>query len=56
MADGNGPRDAVVMRPLISGIFNPYLQTQKFDPEFEYIKKWVPEFRELTYPQANNSS
>ena len=31
-------------------IFNPYLQTQKFDPELKYIRKWVPEFEELTYP------
>jgi deoxyribodipyrimidine photo-lyase len=31
-------------------IFNPYLQTKKFDPELEYIKKWVPEYQELTYP------
>ena len=30
-------------------IFNPYLQTKKFDPNLEYIKKWVPEFQELTY-------
>jgi deoxyribodipyrimidine photo-lyase len=32
-------------------VFNPYLQTQKFDPDFVYIKKWVPEFQEFTYPQ-----
>lgn len=32
-------------------IFNPYLQTKKFDPDLSYIKKWVPEFEELTYPQ-----
>ena len=32
-------------------IFNPYLQTKKFDPDLKYIKKWVPEFEELTYPQ-----
>ncbi|MBC7949540.1 MAG: deoxyribodipyrimidine photo-lyase [Chitinophagaceae bacterium] len=32
-------------------IFNPYLQTRKFDPELKYIRKWVPEFEELTYPQ-----
>jgi deoxyribodipyrimidine photo-lyase len=32
-------------------IFNPYLQTQKFDPEFKYIRKWVPEFEEPTYPK-----
>ncbi|MBI1782039.1 MAG: deoxyribodipyrimidine photo-lyase [Sphingobacteriales bacterium] len=32
-------------------IFNPYLQTQKFDQKLEYINKWVPELNELTYPQ-----
>jgi len=32
-------------------VFNPELQTKKFDPEFKYIKKWVPEFQELTYPK-----
>lgn len=32
-------------------IFNPYLQTQKFDPELTYIKRWVPEFQEFNYPQ-----
>lgn len=33
-------------------IFNPYLQTQKFDPELKYIRKWVPEFEDFTkYPQ-----
>lgn len=32
-------------------IFNPYLQTQKFDPDLKYIRQWVPEFEELTYPR-----
>ncbi|MEO8770264.1 MAG: deoxyribodipyrimidine photo-lyase [Ferruginibacter sp.] len=32
-------------------IFNPYLQTKRFDPDFSYIKKWVPEFQEFTYPK-----
>lgn len=32
-------------------VFNPYLQTQKFDPEMKYIKKWVPEFQEFNYPK-----
>lgn len=32
-------------------VFNPDLQTQKFDPQLKYIKKWVPEFQELTYPR-----
>ena len=31
-------------------IFNPYLQTKKFDPELKYIRQWVPEYEELTYP------
>lgn len=30
-------------------VFNPYLQTEKFDPQLKYIQKWVPEFQELTY-------
>ncbi|MBK6380200.1 MAG: deoxyribodipyrimidine photo-lyase [Chitinophagaceae bacterium] len=32
-------------------IFNPYLQTKKFDPQLEYINKWVPELNELHYPK-----
>jgi deoxyribodipyrimidine photo-lyase len=28
-------------------IFNPILQSKKFDPHGEYIRKWVPELREL---------
>lgn len=32
-------------------VFNPYLQTEKFDPDLNYIKKWVPEFQEFTYPK-----
>jgi deoxyribodipyrimidine photo-lyase len=32
-------------------IFNPYLQTEKFDKDLSYIKKWVPEYLELTYPK-----
>jgi deoxyribodipyrimidine photo-lyase len=31
-------------------VFNPYLQTQKFDKDLVYIKKWVPEFQDFTYP------
>jgi deoxyribodipyrimidine photo-lyase len=32
-------------------IFNPHLQTQKFDPKLEYINKWVPELNEFSYPK-----
>lgn len=28
-------------------IFNPILQGQKFDPDGEYVRKWVPELKEL---------
>jgi deoxyribodipyrimidine photo-lyase len=31
-------------------IFNPALQTEKFDKKAAYINKWVPEFNTLTYP------
>lgn len=31
-------------------IFNPYLQTKKFDSNLVYIRKWVPEFESLEYP------
>jgi deoxyribodipyrimidine photo-lyase len=32
-------------------VFNPYLQTQKFDPDLKYVRKWVPEFQSHTYPK-----
>ena len=32
-------------------VFNPALQTQKFDPKMEYIKKWVPEVGTENYPK-----
>lgn len=32
-------------------IFNPTLQTQRFDPDFKYIRTWVPEFDSFDYPQ-----
>lgn len=32
-------------------VFNPYIQTEKFDPERKYIKKWVPEFETPEYPK-----
>lgn len=32
-------------------VFNPELQTEKFDPKLDYIKKWVPEFGTTSYPK-----
>jgi deoxyribodipyrimidine photo-lyase len=30
-------------------VFNPSLQTTKFDPDLKYIRRWVPEYDQLTY-------
>lgn len=30
-------------------IFNPVTQLKKFDPEFKYVRKWVPEFDSFNY-------
>ncbi|MFN3019812.1 cryptochrome/photolyase family protein [Chryseobacterium sp. TY3] len=32
-------------------VFNPALQTEKFDKNFDYIKKWLPEFGTEKYPK-----
>jgi len=32
-------------------VFNPRLQTEKFDKELKYIRKWVPELDSLHYPK-----
>jgi deoxyribodipyrimidine photo-lyase len=31
-------------------VFSPDLQTKKFDPKLEYIRKWVPEYGTASYP------
>jgi len=45
-ASGSGVDAAPYFR-----VFNPTLQTQKFDSEFKYIKEWVPEYGTKDYPQ-----
>lgn len=32
-------------------VFNPMLQTEKFDKDLVYIKKWIPEFETKYYPK-----
>jgi len=32
-------------------VFNPALQTEKFDKNWVYIKKWVPEINTVNYPK-----
>ena len=32
-------------------VFNPESQLKKFDPKLKYVRKWVNDFDELTYPE-----
>jgi deoxyribodipyrimidine photo-lyase len=32
-------------------VFNPVLQQEKFDPRFEYVRQWVPEYGTNDYPE-----
>jgi deoxyribodipyrimidine photo-lyase len=45
-ASGSGTDAAPYFR-----VFNPALQTEKFDKQLEYIKKWVPEYGTAAYPK-----
>jgi deoxyribodipyrimidine photo-lyase len=35
-------------------IFNPILQSHKFDPDADYIKRWVPELAHLPGPECHD--
>lgn len=30
-------------------VFNPYIQTKKFDPDMKYIQTWIPEYNSVNY-------
>jgi deoxyribodipyrimidine photo-lyase len=45
-ASGSGCDSAPYFR-----VFNPELQTKKFDSQLKYIRKWVPEFQDFNYPK-----
>jgi deoxyribodipyrimidine photo-lyase len=32
-------------------VFNPELQTQKFDPDLKYVRRWVPDLDSASYPK-----
>jgi deoxyribodipyrimidine photo-lyase len=34
-------------RPISQTILNPWIQSAKYDPDAEYIKRWLPEFAEI---------
>jgi deoxyribodipyrimidine photo-lyase len=31
-------------------VFNPEIQLKKFDPKFEYVRQWIPEYGTKDYP------
>ena len=43
-SSSTGP-DAV---PYFRAPFNPFIQSKKFDPDAEYIKRWVPELADVS--------
>ena len=45
-ASGSGVDAAPYFR-----VFNPYLQTDKFDPKKKYIQRWVPDYSTPSYPE-----
>jgi deoxyribodipyrimidine photo-lyase len=32
-------------------VFNPSEQLRKFDPQLEYVRKWIPELHTASYPR-----
>lgn len=34
-------------KPYFQRLFNPWLQSEKFDPDCEYIKTWIPELKQV---------
>lgn len=46
---GNGTEAAQYSR-----VFNPWMQQKKYDLECEYIKKWIPELRDVPVADIHN--
>jgi len=44
------------MDPKPLRIFNPYRQSQQFDPEATYIKQWLPELRHATADEIHSGA
>ena len=51
METGNGAQVLVVMPLLILEFSIQMNNRKKFDPDFKYIKKWIPEFGTKYYPK-----
>ena len=35
-------------KPYFQRLFNPWLQSKKFDPQALYVKKWIPELKDVS--------
>ena len=46
MVGGNGYGTGTDSQPYFR-IFNPWSQSEKFDPQCEFIKKWIPELNDI---------
>ena len=41
-------------KPYFQRLFNPILQSKKYDPDAEYIKKWLPQLKNIPAKQLHN--
>ncbi|RUS25846.1 deoxyribodipyrimidine photo-lyase, partial [Jimgerdemannia flammicorona] len=37
-------------------VFNPHLQSERFDSEGEYVRRWIPELKEVRVPAVHDPS
>lgn len=41
-------------KPYFQRLFNPWLQSQKYDPDAEYIKEWIPSLKNIPAKDLHN--
>ena len=41
-------------KPYFQRLFNPWLQSKKYDGDCEYIKKWIPELKNVNNKDIHN--
>ena len=41
-------------KPYFQRLFNPWLQGEKFDKDAKYIKKWLPQLKDIPANELNN--
>jgi deoxyribodipyrimidine photo-lyase len=41
-------------KPYFQRLFNPWLQSERFDPDGKYIKKWIPELKNIEPKDIHN--